>query len=94
LRKDNPISPWATLSARRFACNVARGRSRILHGTWSTLNARGIARQGMERFVISVVRSAVIELDAYVHSANPVDDISEFLSWVRQRRMAPPTSKI
>jgi len=47
----------------------------------------------MEGFVISVLRIAVIELEAYVHSANPVDDISEFLSWVQQRKMGPRPRK-
>lgn len=88
LGPDDPIAPRATLSAQQFARNVVRDRSRILHGTWSTLNARGIDRAGMEVFVATVLRTAVIELEAYAHSACPIDDIDEFLSWVRQRKMA------
>ena len=87
LGPDDPIAPGATLSAWQFARNVVRDRSRILHGTWSTLNARGIDRAGMEGFVVSVLRRAAIELEAYAHSVGPVDDIEKFLSWVRQRKM-------
>lgn len=84
LAPDDPIAPRSLLSARQFARNVVRDRSRILHGTWSTLNARGIDRAGMEGFVITVLRTAVIELDAYAHLADPADDIDEFLRWVQR----------
>jgi hypothetical protein len=93
LGPDDPIALGSPLSARQFARNVVRDRSRVLHGTWSTLNARGIDRAGMEGFVVTVLRTAVIELDAYAHSAGPADDIDEFLSWVRQRKMTSVTSK-
>ena len=93
LGPDDPIAPGSPLSGRQFARNVVHGRSRILHGTWSTLNARGIDRAGMEGFAATVVRTAVIELEAYAHSAGPADDIDEFLGWVRQRKMTLVRSK-
>jgi hypothetical protein len=85
LEADDPIHPGSPLSARQFARRVVRDRSRILHGTWSTLSARGLDRTGMEGFVITVLRTAVVELEGYVHSAGPADDIDEFLSWVRAK---------
>ena len=91
LGPDDPIAPRSLLSARQFARNIVRDRSRILHGTWSTLNARGMDRAGMEGFVVSVLRTAVIELEAYAHSAGPADDIDEFLSWMRRRKMTVRT---
>jgi hypothetical protein len=87
LGPDDPIVPGSSLSVRQFASKVVTDRSCILHGTRSTLAARGIDRAGMEGFVVTVLRDAVIELEAYVHSAGPADDINEFLSWVRQRKM-------
>ncbi len=93
LGPNDPIAPGSALSAREFARNVVRDRSRILHGTWSTLNARGIDRAGMEGFVVTVLRTAVIELEAYAHSGGPADDIDEFLTWVRQRKMTSVPSK-
>ena len=84
---DDPIAPGSLLNSRQFARNVVRDRSRILHGTWSTLNARGIDRLGMEGFVVIVLRRAAIELEAYIYSVSPVDDIEKFLSWVRQRKL-------
>jgi hypothetical protein len=40
LQPDDPVAPNASLTAKQFAANLVRDRSRILHGTWSTLNAR------------------------------------------------------
>lgn len=93
LKPEDPVTSGSLLSARQFAHNVVRDRSRILHGTWSTLNARGIDRAGMEGFVVTVLRTAVIELEAYAHSEGPADDIEKFLSWVRQRKMTSVPSK-
>jgi len=93
LGPDDPITPGSLLTARQFARNVVRDRSRILHGTWSTLNARGIDRAGMEGFVVTVLRMAVIELEAYAHSVGYTDDIDEFLKWVEQRRVTSVPSK-
>ena len=87
LGPEDPIASGSTLSAQQFARNIVRDRSRILHGTWSTLNARGIDRAGMEGFVVTVLRIAVIELEEYAHFAGLADDIGEFLSWVRQRKL-------
>ena len=86
LGPDDPSAPGSRLSSRQFARNVVRDRSCILHGTWSTLNARGVNRAGMEGFVTAVLRMAVIELDAYAHSSAPTDNIDQFLDWVRWRR--------
>jgi hypothetical protein len=47
-------------------------------------------RAGMEVFVITVLRRAIIELETYVHSPGPVDEIDEFLGWLRQRKTTPP----
>ncbi len=37
LQPDDPVAPDSALSAQQFARKVVRDRSRILHGTWSTL---------------------------------------------------------
>ena len=87
LAPNDPISRGSLMSASQFARNVVRDRSRILHGTWSTLHARGLDREGMEGFVTSVLRMAVTELDAYARSTDPIDDINKFLCWVRLRKM-------
>lgn len=91
---EDPIAPGSTQSAKQFARNVVRDRSRILHGTWSTLNARGIDRAGMEGFVVTVLRTAVIELEAYAHSDGVADDTGQFLTWVYQRKLASARPRV
>lgn len=91
LQPDDPVAPNASLTAKQFAANLVRDRSRILHGTWSTLNARlGRSRTGMEGFANTVLRRAVIELEAYSHEAAPADDIDAFLKWLEHRAASSP----
>ena len=86
LRPEDPVAPNSALTAKQFAANVVRDRSRILHGTWSTLNARlGRSRTGMEGFTTTVLRRTVIELEAYSHESAAADDINAFLEWLEQR---------
>ena len=66
LEPDDLSAPGSTMTVRQFARNIVRDRSRILHGTWSTLNARGMNRAGMEGFVTSVLRITIVELEAYL----------------------------
>lgn len=91
LQPDDPVAPGSTLTAKQFAANLVRDRSRILHGTWSTLNARlGRSRAGMEGFVTTVIRRAGLELETYSHESAPADDIDVFLEWLKQRPSSPP----
>jgi hypothetical protein len=87
----DPIAPGSPL----IACAQLPPRS-VAHParTWSTLNARGIDRAGMEGFVVTVLRTAVIELEAYAYSAGPADDTNEFLNWVRRRKMTSQSHSV
>lgn len=86
LKPEDPIYAGSLLTARKFAANLVRDRSRILHGTWSTLNTRSINRNGMERFVINVLRKAILELEIYAQGTGRVDAIEDFLDWVTVRK--------
>ena len=91
LQPDDPVALGSTLTAKRFATNLVRDRSRILHGTWSTLNARlSGSRTGLEGFVTTVIRRAVLELETYSHEPAPADDIDAFLEWLKQRASSLP----
>jgi hypothetical protein len=86
LQANAPLTPDSETTAKQFAKRIVRDRSRILHGTWSTLNPRiGMDRAGLERFVIEVIRRAAVELDGYAQVLDARDDITEFLSWVEQK---------
>jgi hypothetical protein len=90
LEPEDPIAPNSSLTAKQFASNLVRDRSRILHGTWSTLNARlGRSRTLMEGFATTVLRRAVTEFEAYGQEAVPADDIDVFLAWLKERPATP-----
>lgn len=86
LAPDDPVAPGSMVDARSFAARVVRDRSRILHGTWSTLNTRGMDRDGMEAFVRSVLRSAVSEMEGYIALPDSCDDMQDMLAWVERRK--------
>jgi hypothetical protein len=50
---------------------------------WFTAMRR--RRTGREGFTTTVLRRAVIELEAYSHEAAAADDINAFLEWLEQR---------
>jgi hypothetical protein len=91
LSPDDMITSESTTTAQQFAKDIVRNRSRILHGTWSTLNSRlAMNRRSMEEFVIAVIRRAAVELAAYANTAAPTDGIEPFLMWVKLKNQ--PTS--
>jgi hypothetical protein len=86
LKPDDPLTSGATTTAKQFARRVVRDRSRILHGTWSTLNSRLASnRTGLENFVTTVIRRTALELEDYALTASPEDNIDHFLAWVKRR---------
>lgn len=86
LGPDDPIYAGSSVTVRQSAKNMVRDRSRILHGTWPTLSARGIDRAGMEGFVATILRISVIELEAYAQSTDPQDNATKFLEWIQERK--------
>lgn len=89
LKPDDALTTGASITARQFARRVVSDRSKILHGTWSTLNSRLASnRVGLENFVITVVRRAALELESYALTAAPKDDVGSFLDWVKCREIA------
>ena len=96
LAPDDPIAPGSEITARKFAKMCTEGRSRVLHGTSSTLHARLASdRDALENFAIPVLRTAAVELHAYAAAGPSTDEIGAFLDWVRARRTAkfrPATS--
>jgi hypothetical protein len=86
LKPNDPVVNGGTTTAKQFARNVVHERSRILHGTWSTLNSRlALNRQGLENFVTTVIRRAALEIKNYALSDSPKDNIDDFLAWVKRR---------
>jgi hypothetical protein len=95
LKPNDPIAPPHRLTVQQFADRVVTDRSRVLHGTRSTLHARlGDTRLALERFAGAVLRATAVGLDAYVKSTNAKDDTEALLAWMkvhgRQLRTTAP----
>jgi hypothetical protein len=91
LSPNDMLTSESTTTAKQFAKGIVKDRSRILHGTWSTLNPRlGMDRQGIEQFVIQVIRRVAAELEAYANTAAPIDEIEPLLMWVKSKNKPMP----
>jgi hypothetical protein len=91
LSPNDMVASESTTTAKQFAKGIVQDRSRILHGTWSTLNPRlGVNRRGTEQFVVEVIRRAAVELEAYSHTTAPLDEIEPFLMWVKRKNHPTP----
>lgn len=87
LKPNDSIAPGVAITAKQFAKSIVSERSRILHGTWSTLNSRlALNRANLETFVISVVRQAALDLHEYSLVGQEEDSIGSFLAWAKRRR--------
>jgi hypothetical protein len=87
LKPEDPITPNSSVTTKAFAKRFVEDRSRVLHGTVSTLNVRMAAsRDSLENLVITLIRATVQELDLYLQSPSPADDTDVFLEWIKARR--------
>jgi hypothetical protein len=90
LEANDPIAPNTETTVKEFAHGFVRDRSRVLHGTWSTLNATlAASRDSLENFAVTLARASAVEIDAYIQSLSPTDDTESFLTWVKSRQRSP-----
>lgn len=89
LSATDKLTPESKITAKQFAQEIAEKRSRILHGTWSTLLlSTRMNRLQMEQFTSEVVRRTALELQEYAAIATPKDDIESLLKWVKSKRQS------
>ncbi len=87
LNETDTISPTSQTTAKQFAKGFVRDRSRILHGTWSTLNARlNESRSSLEHVAMTIIRASAIEIDQYANVPGADDDVEKFMSWISNKR--------
>lgn len=82
LRQDDPRT------VIQFINSIAIARSRILHGTWSTLTHRPSTRdehqhrEEVELLARELLLHFTLQLDEYKNLENPEDDFKKFLEWI------------
>jgi hypothetical protein len=87
LDKKDFINPEVPITVEKFATDFVRDRSRILHGTWSTLShSLRDSRPSLTLLVHSLLTNYVVELDGFTVDPAATDDVDLFLNWVATRR--------
>jgi hypothetical protein len=82
LRQNDPRT------VTEFINSIVTARSRILHGTWSTLTHRPSTRDEhqhrdeVELLARDLILHFTLQLDEYNNIENPVDDFKKFLEWI------------
>jgi hypothetical protein len=72
--------------------SVVTSRSRVLHGTWSTLaEDLRLDRAELVRLVRSLLIEYTTQLDRFMQDANARDDRDTFMKWVEDHRAARQT---
>lgn len=86
LCQDNPRT------VIQFIDSIVTARSRILHGTWSTLTHRPSTRDEhqhrdeVELLARDLLIHFTLHLDEYKNIENSKDDIKEFLAWIAMQK--------
>jgi hypothetical protein len=87
LNQQDFINPNVQITVEKFATDFVRDRSRILHGTWSTLaHSLRDSRPSLTLLVHGLLTNYVIELDAFAADPAAADDVDRFLDWVAARK--------
>jgi hypothetical protein len=90
LKPDQFINPQSLITVKQFAKGFVRDRSRILHGTWSTLASHlRDSRPSLTVLVHGLLKNYILELEHYASAAEVSDKLDDFLKWVEDRRGIP-----
>jgi len=90
LKSDQFINPQSHITVKQFAKGFVRDRSRILHGTRSTLASHlRDSRPSLTVLVHGLLANYVLELDHYASTPGVSDRLDDFLTWVENRREVP-----
>lgn len=92
LSPESLYPPSSTWTVKDIVKAIVESRSRILHGTLSTLTAGSLAtddhggRRLLEFLCMDWVATFSLKLDAYALTTNPSDKIEEFLEFISTTR--------
>jgi hypothetical protein len=85
LAADELISPQSQLTVKQLAKDLVRDRSRILHGTWSTLtHSLRLSRLNLEALAGSLLANYTVGLDQFMESVHATDDRDAFLAFAKE----------
>ncbi len=91
LSKDQPIGEGSPRTVDQFIKSIVGARSRILHGTMSTLTPDILTtgdhggRDVVELLAMDLLRRFTLMLDDYEILPDAKDNVTSFLNWITQR---------
>lgn len=87
LSPTDPISRGALLNVKQFVKSFVEARSRVLHGTLSTLMAElNPERMELASLVREILVHFALSLAAYAKAASSEDSIEQLLEWIARTR--------
>jgi hypothetical protein len=90
LKRDQFINPTSSFTVEKLAEGFVRDRSRILHGTWSTLDTHlKDSRPSLAELARRIMANYTVHLDDYMKDDGATDNIDHFLRWVAKRHPNP-----
>jgi hypothetical protein len=95
LRGDQPLRENDSRTVMKFIKSIVEARSRVLHGTWSTLTYRQSTRnehqhrEEVELLARDLLTHFTLLLDDYKKMEKPEDDFMKFLDWVSIKKGNP-----
>lgn len=93
LEADQTINPESATTVREFVKGFVTDRSRILHGTWSTLRTNlRTSRASLTAVVRQLLLDYTLALDGFSSDPAALDRIDAFLAWVEAQRAARATA--
>lgn len=79
--------PGSNMTVEQFVERLVEDRSRVLHGTWSTLTSYlRDSRPNLTFLALELLANYTIELDTFMSGSAPMDNIDTFLDDVVKRR--------
>jgi hypothetical protein len=85
---SSPIDALLPVTVDEFVDAIVTARSRILHGTWSTLANRDVAvdRRDVARLTQNFLFVSARAIEEYAKSVSPSDEVDAFLDWAERAR--------
>ncbi|MFS2150656.1 hypothetical protein [Rhizobium sp. Rhizsp42] len=95
------IGTGKSLTVEQFIEAITTARSRVLHGTWPTIqfdlpankSGQTISYEDVEELTRILLLEFSVWLDEYIATGSAIDGTEAFFSWIRSARLAAATSQ-
>jgi hypothetical protein len=84
-KETDPLATDASINVKQFVEGIVGARSRILHGTLSTLMENVDVRGTVEVLSFDLLRRSSLALDGFSALAVPDDTAKAFLDWIDEQ---------